>query len=76
MVGDVKAIDDAISALERNGLVLKMIERLQDYLFCKRKFYKDEKRAWLGQPHLIKNMEKKFCKHMQDVQSHKTPGRP
>ena len=33
-----------------------------------------KKRAWLGQPHLIKNLEKKFGEHMQDVQSHKTPG--
>ena len=52
------------------------MEGLQDYLSCKIKFLKDKKRAWLGQPHLIKNMEKKFGEHIQDILSHKTPGMP
>ena len=30
----------------------------------------------MGQPHLIKNMKKKFGKHVQDVRSHKTQGTP
>ena len=49
---------------------------LQDYLSCNIKFTKDKKRAWLGQFHVIKNMEKKFGKHVQDVWSHKTPDMP
>ena len=28
----------------------------------------------MGQPNLVKNLEKKFGKHMQDIWSHKTPG--
>ena len=53
-----------------------MVKGLQDYLSCKIKFSKDKKRAWLGQPHLIKNMKKKFYKCVQDVWSHKSPGMP
>ena len=34
---------------------------------------REKKRAWLGHPHLIKNVEKKFGKHMQDDWSHKIP---
>ena len=30
----------------------------------------------LEKPHLIKNMEKKFDKLVQDIQSHKTPDMP
>ena len=41
MVGEVKAVDDAISVL-------------QDYLSCELQFSKNEKRTLLGQPHLIK----------------------
>ena len=41
------AIDDAIEALKNKGLVLKIVEGLQDYLSCKIKFSKDRKRAWL-----------------------------
>ena len=40
------------------------------------KFSEDKKRAWLGHPHQIKNMEKKFGEMVQDVQSHKTLGTP
>ena len=76
MIGDMTVIDNAIEAWKSNGLVFNIVEGLQDYLSCKIKFSNDKKRAWLGQPHLIKNMEKKFCKLMQDVQSHKTTGRP
>ena len=45
---DVEAIDDAILALKYNGLILKVMEELQDYLSCKITFSKDKKRAWLG----------------------------
>ena len=39
------AIDDAIEALKSKGLVLKIVEGLQDYLSCKVKFSDDEKRV-------------------------------
>ena len=60
MIGDIVTIDDAIEALKNEGLVLKMVERLLDYLSCEIKFSNDKKQAWLGQPHLFKNLEKKF----------------
>ena len=56
------------------GLVLKIMEGLQDYLSCKIKISHDKKHAWLGQPHLIKNLESKFSKLVSKVESHKTPG--
>ena len=52
------------------------MERLQDYLSCKIKFSNNKKHAWLGQPHLIKNLENKFGGLVNDNQSHKTPGTP
>ena len=56
MVGCLEAIDEAIAAIKENGLVIKVLEVLQDYLPCKVRFSLDEKRTWLGQPHLIKNL--------------------
>ena len=56
MVDDVKAIDNAVIALKNNGLVLKIVEGLQDYLFCKIKFSDDKKSGQLRQIHLIKNV--------------------
>ena len=76
MIGNVAAIDNATEGLKNKGLVLKIVEGLQDYLSCKIKFSEDKKRAWLRHLHLIKNMEKQFGKLVQDVWSHKTPGTP
>ena len=45
--GYIVAIDDTISALKSNRLVLKIVERLQDYWSCKMKFSEATKRAWL-----------------------------
>ena len=45
MVGDMTAIDDSISALTNNRLVIKVMEGLQVYLTCKIKFSQDKKRA-------------------------------
>ena len=70
------ARDDTIEAFKNKGLVLNIMKGLQDYLSCKIKLLEDKMRAWLGQPHLIKNMEKKFCKLVQDIQGHKTTGMP
>ena len=50
MIGNIATIDDAIRALKNKGLVLKIVEGLQDYLPCEIKFSEDKKRAWLGQP--------------------------
>ena len=45
MIKDSKAISDAIKALKENGLVLKIMEGLHDYLFFEVKFSTDKKRA-------------------------------
>ena len=76
MIGNSATIDEAILALKNKGLVLKIMEGLQDYLSCKIKISNDRKHAWLGQPHLIKNLKSKFEKLVNEVQSHKTPNTP
>ena len=58
MVADDETIGKAITALKENGLMLKIMEWLQDYLSCEVQFSMDKKRSWLGQPYLIKNLEK------------------
>ena len=57
MTGDITTINDAIEVLKNKGLVLKIVEELQDYFSRKIKFSDDKKRAWLGQPHLIKDSQ-------------------
>ena len=60
VVGDIAAVDDAIEALKNNGLVLKIMEELQNYLSCEIKYSDNKKHAWLGQPHLIKKTWKEI----------------
>jgi hypothetical protein len=49
---------------------------LADYLSCNILFNKDKTRAWLGQPHLIKNLEKKFGDAVTSLQKYRTPETP
>ena len=64
MICIMEFIDNTIMALKENGLVLKIMERLQDYLSCEIKFALYKKRAWLGQPHFVKNLKTKFSQHI------------
>ena len=45
MIGNMAAIDNAIEALKKKELVLKIVEVIQDYLSCKIKFSEDKERA-------------------------------
>ena len=76
MIGHSEAIEETITQLKENGLVLKVENELTDYLSCKIKFTGDNTRAWLGQPHLIANLEKKFGDKVKNLRVYKTPGTP
>ena len=60
VIGHTKEEDKTIAQLQKEGLVLKVEENLHDYLSCDICFSQDKKQAWLGQPHLISNLDKKF----------------
>jgi hypothetical protein len=51
-------------------------DKLTDYLSCEIAFTKDKKKAWLGQPHLLQHLEKKFGKAVENLQTYRTPGTP
>ena len=44
--------------MKANELVLKIKDDLTYYLSCEIQFSKEIKQAWLGQPHLIPNLQK------------------
>ena len=44
MVGDVEAIDKVLTAIKENGLVLKIVEELHDYMSCEIMFSADKER--------------------------------
>ena len=49
---------------------------MRDYLSCKIRFNSKRTKAWIGQPHILENLEKKFGNDVQHMRSTKTPGTP
>ena len=74
-VGHPKAIDDAISQVSKH-FKLKIEEKMSDYLSCEIRFNKEKTKARIGQPHLLKSLEKKFGDKVKQNQTYKTPGTP
>ena len=62
--------------MRENNLILKVEGDLEDYLSCEIKLSKDKKKAWLGQPHLIANLEKNFGNEVKGLIKYLTPGTP
>ena len=75
-IGDKEAINEVLELMKREGLSLKVEENLTDYLSCELTFDKKKEKAWLGQPHLIEKLRKKFGEEVQDMQRYRTPGTP
>jgi hypothetical protein len=74
--GHEAAIDETISQLKASGFGIKVEDNLTDYLSCNIVFDKKKTKAWLGQPHLIKNLDEKFGKLVDNLQKYRTPGTP
>ena len=74
--GHKEAINETIDQLIQSGFGVKVEDNLMDYLSCNIVFDKDKKKAWLGQPHLIKNLEQKFGELVANLQRYRTPGTP
>ena len=58
MVGNHKTLDKVARLCQENGLVLKVIDRLQNYLSCEVRFSQDKKKAWQGQPYMFEGWKK------------------
>ena len=74
--GTEAAIKDTIEKIQQKGFTVKIEYEMTDYLSCELRFSADRKRAWLGQPHLIKNLERKFGELMNKTHDYSTPGTP
>jgi hypothetical protein len=74
--GHEEAINKCIEQIEKSGFTLKVEHDMTDYLSCNITYSKDKQKAWLGQPHLIRSLEKKFEHLVKGLQSYRTPGTP
>jgi len=75
-VGHTKALNTFVEDLKKQGLMVKVSEKLTDYLSCSIKFLQDRKSTWVGQLHLIAKLQEKFGHLVTKMQSYCTPGTP
>ena len=75
-IGTDEAIEEVINALKAHNFGLKVEDNLTDYLSCKIVQERDKGKAWIIQPHLIDNLEKKFGEEVSAMKGYTTPGTP
>ena len=75
IIGKEEAIDDAIKVLQGHFEV-KDPTSLEDYLGVQIVQSDDGKKAWLGQPTIIKSLEKQFGERVAKKKMTVTPGTP
>ena len=76
IIGHPEAVDDTIDQLRKNNLMLKVENNLHDYISCEIVLSDDRTKEWLGQPHLISNLEKKYGEEVQKLYNYLIPGTP
>jgi len=80
-VGRQEALEKVTELLQKpttnvEPFAITTTDGTSDYLGCEVLFSSDRRRAWLGQPYLIKNLAKHFWSIVKDLQVYKTPGTP
>ena len=76
VIVDIESIEHVVKEIEKEGLKIKVNYDTSDFLSCELMFDKEKKKAWIGQPHLLKKMEQNFKHLIKDKQQYKTPGTP
>ena len=75
IAGDKMAVRESINDIKKVFSV-KETDNLEDYLSCQILFDKERKKAWIGQPHMIKKLDKTFNQYIKHGKTYSTPGTP
>jgi hypothetical protein len=76
VVGDRKAMDKLLKDIDRSEFTVTVENELKDYLSCEIVVDKERKKAWIGQPHMVKKVIKTFEEEFRGMQVYQTPGTP
>ena len=74
MVGNTESMNKVLQELSQTEFSYTVELNLKDYLSCEVR--RKGLTAWLGQPHMIKKLEKVFSEEVKNRQVYKTPGTP
>ena len=75
-IGNKEALETLENELNEAGLKTTVETKLTDYLSCEININENSTKGTLRQPHLIKNLESKFGKEVENMQRYQTPGTP
>ena len=75
LIGNKRDLDE-VENLMRKEFVIKVDYDLNDYLSCEILFSRNKEKAWIGQPHMVNKLIKKFGNMVKDIGPYKTPGTP
>jgi Reverse transcriptase (RNA-dependent DNA polymerase) len=76
VIGTESKIQQFILDIQQKGFKIKVEDKPSNYLSCEIVFDKFKRNAWLGQPHLLKKMEKSFGPLIKSSYNFLTPGNP
>ena len=74
--GTTEAIESVVKEVQVHGLNITVERKLTDYLSCEIILSEDKKKAWVGQPHMIKKIRKTFWDQVKTMQQYRSPGLP
>lgn len=60
IIGSTEALDDTVASIKASGLNVTVQTDTRDYLSCEILFDNKMQKAWFGQPHLVKKLQKTF----------------
>ena len=75
-LGKPKAIQVFLEELKQTIFTFTVEDNLMDYLSCQIVLDKEGKNCWLGQPHMVKKIEKTFEDDIKGLKVYETPGTP
>ena len=76
IIGKTSEIKRFFAEVRNSGMNMTTEQSMGDYLSCEVRFDKSGNKAWLGQPHMIKKIEKTFGKQVASLKGYRTPGTP
>jgi hypothetical protein len=75
-IGDAAAIKATVEEIPTHGLNVTTTDKLDDYLSCEVILNKARDTAWVGQPHMVKKIVKKFGDAVKGMKKYQVPGTP
>jgi hypothetical protein len=75
-IGEKKGLKRMLEEVVEQGLKITVEEMLTNYLSCEIRLDPSKKKAWIGQPHMVKKIIKTFEEEVNKRSYVNTPGTP